>query len=604
MEEISRNGVEVISEALLSLPSSPGVYKMLGVGGEALYIGKAKDLLARVSYYTKWDKLPYRLKMMVAQVRRVETMLTDTESEALLLEASLISSIKPKFNIQLRDDKSFPYIAIDMAHPYPRVSKYRGKKQSGYEYFGPFASADSVMQTILEIQKLFGIRPCSNDYFARRTRPCLQYQIKRCTGPCVGKINEGDYSELIAQAKDFLSGKNTVIQDKLKEEMMQASEAMEYEKAAQIRNRIAMLSAIQARSIISTGNIQDADFISYYEDEERNICLQVVFIRNGRNYGDKQYFIFDGAEDSMSVIERAILSLYQAVPPPSQVFIASSINATLLVSALDKQKQRVQFKHPKDETSRNIMEFVQKNAQSALHMKLKEELQHSKMMGRLANVFGISNKLERIEVYDNSHIQGDYQVGCYIVAGPLGFIRNQYRTFNIKKAGQGDDYSMLREVLERRVFRIDESNRPDLMLIDGGAGHLSAAMEILQPTDIPVVCIAKGRDRNAGREWFFMPNQQPFQLPPRDEVLVYLQGLRNEAHRFAITSHRQRRAKAITKSGLDEIPGVGAKRKKQLLSYFGSLERIKACSPEDIARIDGVGKALAKVIYDHLHGKV
>lgn len=604
MENPTHNGIEVIAEALIAMPRSSGVYKMLGAGGEALYIGKAKDLPTRVAYYTKWDKLPYRLKMMVMQVCRVETLLTETESEALLLEASLISSIKPKFNIQLRDDKSFPYIAIETTHQYPRISKYRGKKQPGYEYFGPFASVDSVMQTILEIQKIFGIRPCSNEYFAHRTRPCLQYQIKRCTGPCVAKISEVEYAKLIAQTKDFLSGRSTHIQDKLKEEMQQASNALEYEKAAYIRDRIAILSAIQAKSTVSTGNIQDADFISYYQDEEYNICLQVVFIRNGRNYGGKQYFILDGAEDSQSVIERAILSLYQAVPPPSQVFLANSINAQLLTQALSRQSQMVLFKHAKDDTSRNIMEFVEKNAQSSLNIKLKEKLQHGKMMARLSSIFGINGNLGRIEIYDNSHIQGDYQVGCYVVAGPMGFIRNQYRIFNIKQAKQGDDYSMLREVLKRRLLRMDDGNRPDLMLIDGGAGHLSAAMEILQPTDIPVVCIAKGRERNAGREWFFMPDQQPFQLPPRDEVLVYLQGLRNEAHRFAITSHRRQRAKAVTKSGLDHIPGVGGKRKKQLLSHFGSVERIKASAVEDIARIGGIGKALAEVIYNHLHGKV
>jgi excinuclease ABC subunit C len=608
VEPSIKRGIGIIQEAVSSMPSLPGVYKMIDIKNEILYVGKAKNLPKRVISYAGVDKLPNRLKRMVSSLSKIEYLTTETEAEALLLEANLIKSIKPKFNIALKDDKSFPYIAIEDTHDYPRISKYRGIKKEKWTFFGPFAQARNVNNTIIELQKLFQIRPCTDSYFASRTRPCLQHQIKRCSAPCTRKISKEDYAKLIKEAKDFLSGKNSEIQSDLVNQMEEASTKLEYEKAASIRDRITLLSQVQAKNKFKTDNIYDADIIAVYKDYS-GCSVQVMFIRNGTNYGDKAYFPIHTEELSEAdVLELFIGLIYQRNPPPKYIITSHKVSSC---KALEQALFKLWgFKNKiisPSKAQQHYVDFALTNAKEALsrNNRLKaKELENLENVGRL---FNLDKTPTRIEVYDNSHIQGTDAIGCMIVAGPEGFIKNQYRRFTIKTLGhigEGDDYQMLRETLERRLKRLDEDNYPDIMLIDGGKGHLSVASEVMQSfniNNIKLIAISKGPDRNAGREFFHTNEQPAFQLPKNDPTLHYLQQIRDEVHRFAIESHRKKRLKSTTKSGVDTIPGVGAKRKKILLSHFGSFEKLKEASIEDIARIKGLNKKTADIIHNYLH---
>ncbi|AIF80894.1 UvrABC system protein C [endosymbiont of Acanthamoeba sp. UWC8] len=611
VEQSIKKGIGIVSEAARAMPAAPGIYKMINIESEIVYVGKAKNLPKRVISYTKVENLPTRLKRMIASLSRIEYLTTNTEAEALLLEANLIKSLKPKFNIALKDDKSFPYIVIEDKHDYPRIAKFRGTKKENYTYFGPFAQARNVNETIVELQKLFGIRPCSDSYFASRKRPCLQYQIKRCTAPCTNKISKENYQKIVKQTKDFLSGKNSEIQTKLISEMERASEKLDYEKAAELRDRIRLLSQTQAKNKFKTDSISDADLIALHRDDT-GCAVQVMFIRNGTNYGDKVYFPIHTEELSDGeVIELFIGQIYQRTPPAKNILTTTELpSKEALEQALNKLWDiKTKIIIAKKEAHKHLMEIALLNAKEALSRVNKQKAKQLSTLENVAKLFELPKTPKRIEVYDNSHIQGTNAVGCMIVAGAEGFMKNQYRRFLIKSLkgiGEGDDYQMLREVLERRFKRLMPDNYPDLILIDGGKGHLSVAKEMFEKfniSDIKLVCISKGADRNAGREFFHTLDKKPFQLDRNDPTLHYLQLIRDEVHRFAIESHRKRRIKDTTKSGIDEIPQIGAKRKKLLLSHFGSLERLKEANFEDIIRIGGISKKIAKLIHNYLHNE-
>ncbi len=597
-----KNGTKVIKEQVDSMPQAAGIYKMYDAHNICLYVGKAKNLPKRVISYTKIEALPNRLRRMVSQVSRMEYMITKTEAEALILEASLIKSDKPIFNIALKDDKSFPYIVIEQNHEFPRITKYRGKPKKGGIYFGPFASAGSVNQTITQIQKIFQIRPCTNDFFAARTRPCLQYQIKRCTAPCVGKIEKNEYAVLVDETKKFLNGDSTAIQHHLSKDMHQASEKMDYERAAIIRDRIKALSHIQAKNIFSNYQIKDTDLIALHRNDNGNCCLQVFFIRTGQNYGHKAYFFDDVEEDYLGeILETFIGQFYQNNLPPKQIVIDREIvNGDDISSALtDYIKYKVTIKTPKIGALKDLIEFAQDNAKNALMERERQRITNAHQLQAVANLFKMTKQIKRIEVYDNSHNFGTYAVGAMIVATPDGFQKSEYRSFLIQTPKKQDDYAMLREVLTRRLEKLNSKNYPSLMLVDGGKGHFGAAKEVMKSfgiNDIKLVCIAKGVNRNAGREHFYTDDQDIFQLPKGDKTLHYLQTIRDEVHRFAITAHRKKRAKDLKKSTLDDLPGIGAKRKNALLSYFGSVAAIKAASVEDIIKVDGISRKMAEKI--------
>lgn len=610
-------GVTVIRQALQTMPPTPGVYRMLDKNGQPLYVGKAKNLVKRVVSYTHPERINYRIQLMVAHTASMEVITTKTEAEALLLEANLIKHLQPRYNILLKDDKSFPYIALTTDHPFSRVGKHRGKKEAGAEYFGPFASAGDVNEAITQLQKLFGIRPCSDNYFAGRTRPCLQYQIKRCSGPCAGKITEEDYQEQVTQARDFLSGKSQEVQKRLAVLMEKASQAMEYEKAAMYRDRIRALTHIQAKQHINLSSIKDADVVGIYREEEL-CCIQIFFFRGGQNYGNKSYFpLHTAGSTEEEIISAFIGQFYQGNPPPEKIFLPTNVEAadslTQMLSTLAGHK--VQLAFPKTGESYKAVQLASTQAKEALHRRQVAVSTQQHLLEGVRALFQLPRPIHRIEVYDNSHIMGKHAIGGMIVAGEEGFIKNAYRRFNIteeKKTG-GDDYAMLREVLTRRLTKLlttcperMEGIWPDLLLIDGGLGQLNITLEVLstlQITDIACVAIAKGPERNAGKEQFFLPGQPPFTLSRDDPVMRYLQNLRDEAHRFAIGSHRIRRDKTLTTSLLDTIPGIGAKRKKALLNHFGSVQDIKQAQAEDIAKVEGISKIIAQSIYDYLHAQ-
>ncbi len=601
-----KNGVSVIKEHVNSMPQVAGVYKMYSAQGICLYVGKAKNLPKRVISYTKIEVLPNRLRRMVSQVSKVEYIITKTEAEALILEASLIKSDKPIYNIALKDDKSFPYIVIEQKHDFPRITKFRGKPKKGGVYFGPFASAGSVNQTITQIQKIFQIRPCSDVFFASRTRPCLQYQIKRCTAPCVGKINKENYAVLVEDAKKFLNGDSTAIQEHLSSDMQKASENMDYERAAIIRDRIKALSQIQAKNVFSNYQIKDTDIIAIYRNEKGNCSLQVFFIRTGQNYGHKTYFFEDIEEDYISeLLENFIGQFYQSNLPPKQIIVdRDMVNADDISSALsDYVKYKVSIKKPKVGALKDLIEFAQSNAKNALLEKERYRIQNIQLLQSVGNLFKLTKPIKRIEIYDNSHNFGTYAVGAMVVATPDGFQKNEYRSYLIQTPKKQDDYAMLREVLTRRFEKLNEKNYPSVMLVDGGKGHFGAAKEVFEKfkiKDIKLVCIAKGVHRNAGREHFYTDDQDVFQLPKGDKTLHYLQTLRDEVHRFAITAHRKKRAKDLKKSSLDDLVGIGDKRKKALLNYFGSVAMIKASTVEDIMKVEGISRKMAEKILEQL----
>ncbi len=614
-------GITAIRQALQTMPASPGVYRMLDKHNSPLYVGKAKNLAKRIVNYTQPERLSARIRLMVSHTASMEVVTTNTEAEALLLEANLIKRLQPRYNILLKDDKSFPYIALTKGHSFSRVMKHRGKKEGGAEYFGPFASAGDVNETIAHLQKIFRLRPCSDDFFASRKRPCLEYQIKRCSGPCVGKISEEDYRELVKQARDFLSGKSQEVQKRLAIQMEEASQQMEYEKAALIRDRIRALTHIQAKQHINLSSLKDADVIGLYRGGDA-CCIQIFFFRAGQNYGNKSYFPLHTAESSDAEILSAFIGqFYQAHPPPEKIILSHPIEG---VSALEQalatlSHATVRLLFPDSGEAHKAVQAAIANAADALRRKLAGVLSEQKLLQGVQALFAIAKPLKRIEVYDNSHIMGQHAIGGMIVAGEEGFIKQAYRRFNMgeevatKQRTGGDDYAMLRFMLTRRLTRLleqaphyTEGVWPDLLLIDGGAGQLNIALDVLKTlhlSSIPCVGIAKGPERNAGREQFFLPGQAPFTLSRDDPVMRYLQVLRDEAHRYAIGSHRKRRAMALTVSALDAIPGIGAKRKKALLNHFGSVKDIQAAQVEDLAKVEGINKITAETLYATLHAE-
>lgn len=605
-------GAELIRGYVKTLPEKPGVYRMLDGRGEVLYVGKARALKKRVVTYSHVQKLPNRLKRMVSETMSMEFITTNSEVEALLLESNLIKKLKPRFNILLRDDKSFPYILLTGDHDFPQVKKHRGARGEVGEYYGPFASAGAVNHTIDLLQRVFMLRNCTDSYFAARKRPCLQYHIKRCTAPCVGRISAAEYGHNVAQARDFLEGRSRALQDDFRTKMEAASDAMDYESAAAYRDKIKSLSALQSHQDINIEGLGDADVIGFYQREGRT-CIQAFFFRGGQNFGNRSYFPRHDSEVTPATIMANFLAqFYEGKPVPPDIIVGQMpAERELLEEALAqrmKTGRKVSISLPQRGQRKRLLDFVEKNAKEALERHLLERKGEAELLEKTAQLFGMEAAPERIEVYDNSHISGTNMVGGMVVAGAEGFRKGAYRKFNIKTAEAADDYGMMREVMARRFGRAikDDIDRggeewPDLLLIDGGLGQFNAVKEVLQEMgvweDLTVVAIAKGPDRNAGREQFFMEGRTPFQLPVNDAVLHYLQRLRDEVHRYAIGAHRTRRKMDITKNPLDEITGIGAARKRALLHHFGSAKAIKSAGVEDLLKVEGISRAQAEKIF-------
>jgi excinuclease ABC subunit C len=609
----------VIEAALVTMPLSPGVYRMLDGRGEALYVGKARSLKKRVAAYTQPARLPERLRRMVAETTAMEVVTTHTEAEALLLEANLIKRLKPRFNIVLRDDKSYPWLMLTEDHPFPQIAKHRGARTRKGSYYGPFASAWAVNQTVTAMQRVFLLRSCADTVFANRSRPCLLYQIRRCSAPCVGRIDEAAYGALVGQAKAFLAGKGAAVQQALAAEMEQAAEALEFERAAAVRDRIRGLTHVQGTGVVNPESIADADVIAAWQDAGQT-CVQVFFIRGGRNNGNRAFFpTHTKAEEAGDVLAAFVAQFYDDKPPPPLVLVNHALPEQALVAeALSLKAQtfgtgrRVEVVHPRRGEKHAVVQHAEINAREALERKLAESAGQAKLLDGTAELFGLPARPERIEVYDNSHIMGTNPYGVMIVAGPEGFMKAAYRKFSIRgPVAPGDDFAMMREVLTRRFARAlkeaaegETAGWPDLVLIDGGAGQLSATRAVLNDLgvhDVRLVAIAKGPDRNAGREWFHTDGREPFQLPPRDPVLYFLQRLRDEAHRFAISTHRAGRSKALVRSELDEVAGIGPARKRALLNHFGSARGVKQAGLADLEAAPGISRETARRVYAHFH---
>ena len=614
-----RVGATVLRAALADMSSGPGVYRMLDAEGEALYVGKARSLRRRVAQYLQWSRLPLRLQRMVAGTRRLEIVVTHTEVEALLLESNLIKRLMPRFNVLLRDDKSFPYIALLDDHAFPQIAKHRGARVRKGSYFGPFASAGAVNQTLTAMQRAFLLRSCSDSVFSNRTRPCLLFQIKRCSAPCVGRIGEAEYAGLVAEARAFLSGRSREAQEGFAARMQQAADALDFETAALYRDRIRALTQVQSRQDINIESIGDADVVALHH-EGGVASIQVFFFRGGRNCGNRPYFPrHDRADDPGEILAAFLGQFYDDKPPPGLVLLSAEVpERALLAEALSARAgHRVEVHVPERGDKRKAVEHALANAREALVSRRVDDARQAELLAGVAAAFGLPAPPERVEVYDNSHIMGREAVGAMVVAGPAGFMKSAYRKFNIRPDGPGgpvvagDDYAMMRQVLSRRFARAlrddpdrDEGTWPDLVLIDGGAGQLEAAHAALAELGIEglaLVGVAKGPDRDAGRERFFMRGREPFQLPPGDPVLFFLQRLRDEAHRFAIGTHRARRSALIQGSALDEVPGIGPRRKKALLLHFGSARAVARAGLADLEAVNGIDRATARKIYDHFN---
>jgi excinuclease ABC subunit C len=614
-------GVAVIETALETMPLSPGVYRMLDAKGDALYVGKARALKKRVVSYTQVARLPERLRRMVSETVSMEIVTTHTEAEALLLEANLIKRLKPRYNIVLRDDKSYPWLLLTEDRPYPQITKHRGARARKGSYYGPFASAWAVNQTVTAMQRVFLLRSCADTVFANRSRPCLLHQIKRCSAPCVGRISEVDYADLVAQAKAFLSGRGAAVQQALAKEMEQAAEVLEFERAAAIRDRIRGLTHVQGTGVINPESIADADVIAAWQIAGQT-CVQVFFIRGGRNNGNRAFFpLHAKADETAEVLAAFIAQFYDDKPPPPLVLANREMaEQDLIAEALSLKAQtfggtrKVELAVPRRGEKFAVVRHAETNAREALERRLAESAGQAKLLEATAELFGLPARPERIEVYDNSHIMGANAYGVMIVAGAEGFLKQAYRKFSIRgPLAPGDDFAMMREVLQRRFGRALKENPdpdstppdwPDLVLIDGGVGQLSAARSVLADLgvdDVKLVAIAKGPDRDAGREWFHTDGRPAFQLPPRDPVLYFLQRLRDEAHRFAITTHRAGRGKTLVTSELDEIGGIGPSRKRALLNHFGSARGVKQAGLADLEATPGISKAMARLVYAHFH---
>ena len=622
------NGVAVLRAALRNVPAGPGVYRMLDRKGDAVYVGKARNLKARVQNYTHPLGLSNRLRRMVAETAALEIVVTVTEAEALLLECNMIKRLLPRFNVLLRDDKSFPLIHITSDHAFPQLTKHRGARDKDGAYFGPFASAGAVNRTLITLQKAFLLRSCSDSVFANRTRPCLLFQIKRCSAPCVGRIDATPYAALIDEAKGFLSGRRADVQQRLAVEMQAAASALDFEAAAMLRDRIRALSMVQGHQDIYTPGIDDADVIAAHQ-AGGHTCIQVFFFRGGQNWGNRAYF---PSHDRQLAVEEVLTSFvgqfYDNRPKPPLVLLSHTlVEQSLVAEALSLSGHKVTLAVPQRGDKKKLIERITATARDALGRRLAESSTQRQLFDGVATALGLQGPLNRIEVYDNSHIQGSNAVGAMIVAGPDGLMKNQYRKFtirgeqptetNVNEAAEpkrfgGDDYAMMREVLRRRFARAlkEDPDRtsntwPELVLIDGGLGQLGVAQGVLDELgigDVAIVGIAKGPDRDAGRERFFIPGRPSFSLEPRDPVLYFLQRLRDEAHRFAIGTHRARRAKAMGQSPLDEIAGIGARRKQALLHHFGSARTVARAGLAEIERVAGISKGVAKKVYDHFHG--
>ncbi|HEX8937622.1 MAG TPA: excinuclease ABC subunit UvrC [Sphingomicrobium sp.] len=608
-------GIAAIREVLKTLPARPGVYRMQDARGEVLYVGKARALKNRVTNYTQVAKLPKRLQRMVAQTRSMTIVTTRTEAEALLLEAQLIKRFRPAYNVLLRDDKSFPFILLREDHSFPRIQKHRGARRIKGQYYGPFASAGSVTRTLNALQKLFLLRSCSDSFFANRSRPCLLYQIKRCSAPCVGRISEGDYGELVAEAKEFLAGKSTGVQSRLSKHMAAAAERQDYELAAVYRDRLRALTYIQGSQTVHSEGLGDADVFAL-ACKAGTVSIQAFFIRGGQNWGHRAFFpAHTNDVPEAEVLSSFLIQFYEEMPPPRRILVDRELNdAALLAEALtERTGRKVAIEVPKRGDRRKLMEQAARNAEEALERRLAETATQGKILRELADTFELTDVPKRIEVYDNSHIMGTNATGAMIVAGPEGFRKNNYRKFNINRpeTQPGDDFAMMREVLERRFARLEKEDPdrqsgewPDLLLIDGGKGQLSAVCEVMEDMgvhDVPVVGVSKGPDRNAGRETFHLPGGRQVTLPPNSALLFYLQRLRDEAHRFAIGTHRAKRARNLTTSTLDEVPGIGPSRKRALLMHFGTGRAVKGAALEDLEKAPGISRAMARQLYDYFH---
>ncbi len=607
-------GVGIILTALETMPGNPGVYRMLDAKGDALYVGKARNLKKRVVSYTQLARLPERLRRMVAATAAMEILTTHTEAEALLLEANLIKRLQPRYNILLRDDKSYPWLMLSEDHPFAQIAKHRGAQVRKGSYWGPFASVWSVNQTVQALQRIFLLRTCADTVFANRTRPCLLFQIKRCCAPCVGRVTQEEYQALVEQAKAFLSGKSGAVRQEMAAAMEQAAELLEFERAAAIRDRIRGLTYIQGVDVINPASLTDADVIALHQEAGQS-CIQVFFIRGGRNNGNRSFFPSQAKDEAPgAVLSAFIAQFYDDKPAPQLILLSHEPEEpALLAEALSlKAGRKIALLVPQRGEKHDVVQHAQTNAREALERKLAETAGQGKLLAAVAELFGLPDTPKRIETYDNSHIMGTNAYGVMVVAGPEGFNKSAYRKFAIKSAiTPGDDFGMMREVMRRRFARTlaedpgrESENWPDLVLIDGGAGQLSAAsaiMEELGLADIPLVGIAKGPDRDAGREWFFMAGREPFQLPPRDAVLYFLQRLRDEAHRFAISTHRNARSKKITTSELDDVPGVGAARKKALLMHFGAARDVRGAGLKDLEAVPGINRATARAVYAYFH---
>ena len=608
-------GTAAIRNVLKTLPLKPGVYRMHDARGEILYVGKARALKNRVGNYVQIDRLPNRLRRMVALTRSMTIVTTNSEAEALLLEAQLIKRYRPAYNVLLRDDKSFPFILLRADHPFPRIQKHRGARRHKGQYYGPFASAGSVNQTLNALQKLFLLRSCTDSFFNNRDRPCLLYQIKRCSAPCVGRIDDTAYDSLVADAKSFLDGKSSAVQAKLAKEMEAAAEALDFERAAMVRDRLRALTFIQGSQAINAEGVGDADIFAL---AHRNgvMGIQAFFIRGGQNWGHRSFFPAHVAEMSEDEVLTSFLAqFYEDVPPAKSIFVDRQLTeADLLAQALSERAERkIEISMPQRGDRVRLVKQATRNAEEALDRRLAESTTQGKLLQEVADLFELPEPPRRIEVYDNSHIQGTNALGAMIVAGPEGFIKGQYRKFNIKNpdTAPGDDFAMMREVMARRFGRLMEDNEPerdanwpDLVLIDGGKGQMSSVMQIVRELgveDVAFIGVSKGPDRHAGRETFHFPDGREFTLPVNAPVMFYLQRLRDEAHRFAIGAHRAKRSKAITVSPLDEVPGIGPSRKKALLMHFGTARAVRNASLEDLQKTPGVSAAVAQTVYDYYH---
>ncbi|HBS48951.1 MAG TPA: excinuclease ABC subunit C [Rhodobacteraceae bacterium] len=610
-------GPAVIQSYLRTLDSSPGVYRMLDAQARVLYVGKARNLRARVSNYARPTGHSPRIARMIRDTASMMFLTTRTETEALLLEQNLIKQLKPKYNVLLRDDKSFPNILVTKDHAFPQIKKHRGAKKEKGAYFGPFASAGAVNRTLNQLQKAFLLRNCTDATFETRSRPCLLYQIKRCSGPCVGHISEADYAASVRDAERFLSGRSTRIQEELAAQMTEASEAMEFERAAALRDRIRALTTVQGVQGINPRGVAEADVIALHM-EGGQACVQVFFIRANQNWGNRDFYPRVGPDVSPAEAMEAFLGqFYDNKEPPRQIILSDGIeNADLMTEALSgKAGRKVEILVPQRGEKSELVAGALRNARESLARRMAESATQAKLLKGLAEAFGLEAPPQRIEVYDNSHIQGAHAVGAMIVAGPEGFAKNSYRKFNIRgdELIPGDDFGMMKEVLHRRFSRLvkedpdrEKGQWPDLLLIDGGAGQVSAVAEIMRAHgvhDIPMVGVAKGIDRDAGKEEFHRPGQRPFALRHNDPVLYFIQRLRDEAHRFAIGTHRAKRTKAVGATPLDEVAGVGASRKRALLAHFGSAKAVSRADLADLKAVEGISAALAQKIYDHFHDR-